>query len=93
METLTAKECAALLRYRDVDTVYAMLRDGRLRGRRIGGQWRISRAEVDRVLGVSGAASAVRTGDLRARRRAMSAEFADEIRRDAERIRAVMGGR
>jgi excisionase family DNA binding protein len=46
---LTAKELQTLLKI-DRTTLYRMLKDGRLTGLKIGGQWRFSRAEVNDLI-------------------------------------------
>ncbi len=48
-EFLTAKEIQDLLKV-DRTTIYRMLKDGRLRGVRVGTQWRFSRQEVEAML-------------------------------------------
>jgi excisionase family DNA binding protein len=48
-ELMTTQELQELLRV-DRTTVYAMLKDGRLPGFKVGGRWRFSRREVERWL-------------------------------------------
>jgi excisionase family DNA binding protein len=50
-EFLTAKQLQDLLKI-DRITVYRMLNDGRLNGKKIGNQWRFPQSELDRLLGV-----------------------------------------
>jgi len=50
-ELLTTKQLQDLLKI-DRITVYRMLNDGRLKGVKIGNQWRFSESEIDRLLGV-----------------------------------------
>jgi len=50
-ELLTTKQLQDLLKI-DRITVYRMLNDGRLKGRKIGSQWRFPQSEVDRLLGI-----------------------------------------
>jgi excisionase family DNA binding protein len=52
-ELLTTKQLQDLLKV-DRITVYRMLNDGRLKGIKIGNQWRFQRAEIDRLLGEEG---------------------------------------
>jgi excisionase family DNA binding protein len=47
---LTTKELQELLKV-DRTTIYRMLKDGRITGVRVGGQWRFSREEIDALLG------------------------------------------
>ncbi len=49
-ELLTTKQLQELLKI-DRITVYRMLNDGRLKGVKVGNQWRFSQAEIDRLLG------------------------------------------
>ena len=56
-DLLTTRQVQDLLKV-DRITVYRMLQDGRLKGIKIGQQWRFPRAEVERFLGVSPAATA-----------------------------------
>ncbi|HVP21586.1 MAG TPA: PocR ligand-binding domain-containing protein [Anaerolineaceae bacterium] len=49
-ELLTTKQLQKLLKI-DRITVYRMLNDGRLKGVKIGNQWRFSQNEIDRILG------------------------------------------
>jgi excisionase family DNA binding protein len=49
-EFLTTKQLQELLKI-DRVTVYRMLNDGRLKGVKIGNQWRFPRAEIDRLMG------------------------------------------
>lgn len=49
-ELLTTKQMQDLLKV-DRITVYRMLNDGRLKGIKIGNQWRFPQAEIDRILG------------------------------------------
>lgn len=49
-ELLTTRQVQDLLKV-DRITIYRMLQDGRLRGVKIGQQWRFSRREVERLLG------------------------------------------
>jgi excisionase family DNA binding protein len=49
-ELLTTRQLQELLKI-DRVTVYRMLNDGRLKGVKIGSQWRFSQAEIDRILG------------------------------------------
>lgn len=49
LETLTPEEVAAILRI-DKETVYRNLRQGRLPGAKVGGQWRTRRVDLDRIL-------------------------------------------
>jgi excisionase family DNA binding protein len=49
-ELLTAREVQEILKV-DRITVYRMLNDGRLKGSKIGQQWRFLRRDVDRLLG------------------------------------------
>ncbi|NOX18753.1 MAG: helix-turn-helix domain-containing protein [Chlorobi bacterium] len=48
-EFLTAKQVITLLRI-DRTTLYRMLNDGRIKGVKIGNQWRFSKSEVDRII-------------------------------------------
>ena len=48
----TVKQIQSLLKV-DRITIYRMLQDGRLKGIKIGHQWRFAKAEVDRLLGIS----------------------------------------
>ena len=50
-ELLTTKQMQHLLKI-DRVTVYRMLNDGRLNGRKVGNQWRFPQGEIDRLLGV-----------------------------------------
>lgn len=50
-ELLTTKQLQDLLKI-DRITVYRMLDDGRLKGVKIGNQWRFPQSEIDRLLGV-----------------------------------------
>jgi len=50
-ELLTTKQLLELLKI-DRITVYRMLNDGRLNGKKIGNQWRFSQTEIDRLMGV-----------------------------------------
>jgi len=50
-ELLTTKQLQDLLKI-DRITVYRMLNDGRLKGRKVGSQWRFPQSEVDRLLGI-----------------------------------------
>jgi excisionase family DNA binding protein len=56
-DLLTTKELQDLLKL-DRTTIYRMLKDGRLTGIRVGGQWRFSRDEVDALVGNSSASPA-----------------------------------
>jgi excisionase family DNA binding protein len=49
---LTALEAARLLR-RDRDTVYRLLKAGRLPGRKVGGTWLVDAAKLRQLLGAS----------------------------------------
>ncbi len=49
-ELLTTKQMQDLLKI-DRVTVYRMLNDGRLKGRKVGNQWRFPQGEIDRLLG------------------------------------------
>ncbi len=49
-DLLTARQVQEILKV-DRITVYRMLNDGRLKGTKIGQQWRFTRREVDRLLG------------------------------------------
>jgi len=49
LETLTPEEVALILRI-DKETVYRNLRQGRLPGAKVGGQWRTRRADLDGFL-------------------------------------------
>jgi excisionase family DNA binding protein len=49
-ELLTAREVQEILKF-DRITVYRMLNDGRLKGSKIGQQWRFLRRDVERLLG------------------------------------------
>ena len=49
-ELLTTKQLEDLLKI-DRITVYRMLNDGRLKGVKIGNQWRFPQNEIDRLLG------------------------------------------
>jgi excisionase family DNA binding protein len=49
-ELLTTKQLQELLKI-DRVTVYRMLNDGRLKGIKIGNQWRFSQSEIDRLMG------------------------------------------
>jgi len=49
-ELLTTKQLLELLKV-DRITVYRMLNDGRLKGVKIGNQWRFPQSEIDRILG------------------------------------------
>ena len=49
-ELLTAREVQEILKV-DRITIYRMLNDGRLKGAKIGQQWRFSRSDVERLLG------------------------------------------
>ena len=51
-ELLTVVEVANILRL-NVRTIWRMLGDGRLKGIRLGGGWRIPKAELDRLLVIS----------------------------------------
>jgi excisionase family DNA binding protein len=51
-ELLTVEEVANILRL-NVRTIWRMLKDGRLKGIRLGGGWRIPKAELDRLLVIS----------------------------------------
>jgi excisionase family DNA binding protein len=55
-DLLTARQVQDLLKV-DRITVYRMLQDGRLKGVKIGQQWRFHRREVDRLLGSGGEAA------------------------------------
>lgn len=48
-ETFTVKGAAAALGV-SVRTVMAMLADGRLHGVKLGGKWRFSKAELEKIL-------------------------------------------
>ena len=50
-ELLTTKQLQDLLKI-DRITVYRMLNDGRLKGKKIGNQWRFPQSELDRLMGV-----------------------------------------
>jgi excisionase family DNA binding protein len=50
-ELLTTKQLQELLKI-DRITVYRMLNDGRIKGVKIGNQWRFPQSEIDRLLGV-----------------------------------------
>ncbi len=52
-ELLTTRQVQGILKV-DRITVYRMLQDGRLKGVKIGQQWRFSQSEVDRLLGRRG---------------------------------------
>jgi excisionase family DNA binding protein len=56
---LTALETARLLR-RDRDTIYRLLKAGRLPGRKVGGTWLVNAAELKRLLETSDADSGLR---------------------------------
>ena len=56
-DLLTTRQVQQLLKVGRI-TVYRMVQDGRLKGIKIGQQWRFPRAEVERFLGVSPAATA-----------------------------------
>lgn len=49
-ELLTTRQVQDLLKV-DRITIYRMLQDGRLKGVKIGQQWRFPRSEVERLLG------------------------------------------
>jgi excisionase family DNA binding protein len=49
-ELLTVKQIQTLLKI-DRVTVYRMLNDGRLKGVKVGNQWRFPQSEIDRILG------------------------------------------
>jgi len=51
-ELLTTKQLQELLKV-DRITVYRMLNDGRLKGVKVGNQWRFPKDEIDRLLGIS----------------------------------------
>jgi excisionase family DNA binding protein len=51
-ELLTVDEVANILRL-NVRTIWRMLKDGRLKGIRLGGGWRIPKEELDRLLVIS----------------------------------------
>lgn len=55
-ELLTTKQLQELLKV-DRITLYRMLNDGRLKGVKIGNQWRFPQSEIDRLLGEERAAS------------------------------------
>ena len=50
-DLLTTRQVINILKV-DRITIYRMLQDGRIKGVKIGDQWRFQRAEVDRILGV-----------------------------------------
>jgi excisionase family DNA binding protein len=50
-DVYTAKQVQEILKV-DRITIYRMLQDGRLKGIKIGHQWRFNRSEVDRLLGI-----------------------------------------
>ena len=49
---LTARQVLEILKV-DRITIYRMLQDGRIKGVKVGSQWRFQREEVDRILGVN----------------------------------------
>ena len=49
---LTARQVLEILKV-DRITIYRMLQDGRIKGVKVGSQWRFQREEVDRILGVT----------------------------------------
>jgi excisionase family DNA binding protein len=51
-ELLTVEEVANILRL-NVRTIWRMLKDGRLKGIRLGGGWRIPKAELEKILVIS----------------------------------------
>ena len=51
-ELLTVEEVANILRL-NVRTIWRMLGDGRLKGIRLGGGWRIPKAELEKILVIS----------------------------------------
>ena len=53
-ELLTTKQMQERLKI-DRVTVYRMLNDGRLKGHKVGNQWRFPQSEIDRVMGVASA--------------------------------------
>ena len=51
-ELLTVDEVANILRL-NVRTIWRMLKDGRLKGIRLGGGWRIPKEELEKILVIS----------------------------------------
>ena len=51
-ELLTVEEVANILRL-NVRTIWRMLKDGRLKGIRLGGGWRIPKEELEKILVIS----------------------------------------
>ena len=51
-ELLTVEEVANILRL-NVRTIWRMLGDGRLKGIRLGGGWRIPKEELEKILVIS----------------------------------------
>ena len=51
-DLLTPEEAAVLLRL-NRETIYRNLRRGRLHGTKLGGQWRISRTQLESLMGTS----------------------------------------
>ena len=49
IDVLTAEEAAGILRVHQ-NTLKKWLRDGKMKGLQIGREWRISKAEIDRLL-------------------------------------------
>ncbi len=61
-ELLTTKQLQELLKV-DRITVYRMLNDGRLKGVKIGNQWRFPRNEIDRLMGDEPESTALKDSD------------------------------
>ncbi len=61
-ELLTTKQLQELLKI-DRVTVYRMLNDGRLKGVKIGNQWRFPQSEIDRLMGEPGEPAEPESGD------------------------------
>jgi len=50
MTVFTPKEVATILRLERL-TIYRMIKDGRIKARKLGKGWRIDKTEIDRLLG------------------------------------------
>ncbi len=61
-ELLTTRQLQELLKV-DRITVYRMLNDGRLKGVKIGSQWRFSQSEIDRLMGAEKVSAAPKNGE------------------------------
>jgi len=88
-EYLSTRQVIEILKV-DRITIYRMLQDGRLKGIKIGQQWRFSRGEVDRLLGAEPAAPKNPPPDSRAGFPTHCVQTVQDLFSDISQISALM---